>query len=311
VPVPEDPPVAPPRPAAGGHVAGAPPKRRWSIMRPHVPGASHPVIANFFGDRCPHLAAMLAYYALLSLVPFLFLALSLVGLTGRADEHSLAIRELRRALPGQPIDDLIAFVSSLRRNARTLGVVGAVGLVWSSLGLLSALESALNIVYQVPNRPFWRQKIVVAAMATSVLGALFAALAIAASLSTWLDTTHLPLLDRVGGELIVTVVTVVFSTGAAIGFLFVVYRYLPNTEVATREVWPGVAFAALVLQASFQLLPVYLRFASTLATLKAFGGIAVLLVWFYLMGNVLLLGAEINWWYGRGRHATPPEFTGP
>ena len=51
----------------------------------------------------------------------------------------------------------------------------------------------------------------------------------------------------------------------------------------------------------------------TVATLKALGGIVVLLVWFFLMGNILLLGAEINWWYGRGRHgalrngAEPPS----
>ena len=41
---------------------------------------THPVVGKFLRDRGPHLAAMVAYYALLSLVPFLFLAVSLLGL---------------------------------------------------------------------------------------------------------------------------------------------------------------------------------------------------------------------------------------
>jgi uncharacterized BrkB/YihY/UPF0761 family membrane protein len=53
---------------------------------------------------------------------------------------------------------------------------------------------------------------------------------------------------------------------------------------------------------SFAVLPVYLNVAETLPALKAFGGIVLLLTWLYLMGNIVMLGAELNWWFGRGRH---------
>ena len=49
------------------------------------------------------------------------------------------------------------------------------------------------------------------------------------------------------------------------------------------------------------MLPVYLNVAQTLPALKAFGGIVLLLTWLYLMGNIVMLGAEVNWWFGRGR----------
>ena len=52
---------------------------------------------------------------------------------------------------------------------------------------------------------------------------------------------------------------------------------------------------------SFSVLPLYLNFAEGLPALKAFGGIVLLLTWLYLMGNIVMLGAELNWWYGRGR----------
>jgi uncharacterized BrkB/YihY/UPF0761 family membrane protein len=40
-------------------------------------------------------------------------------------------------------------------------------------------------------------------------------------------------------------------------------------------------------------------------TLQAFGGLVLLLFWLYVMANILVLGAEINWWVARAR--TPAE----
>ena len=57
-------------------------------------------LAKFFRDRGPHLAAMIAYFALLSFVPLTFLALSLLGLTGRPDESSYLVTELKKVFPG-------------------------------------------------------------------------------------------------------------------------------------------------------------------------------------------------------------------
>ena len=52
---------------------------------------------------------------------------------------------------------------------------------------------------------------------------------------------------------------------------------------------------------SFQVLPVFVRATQGLVTLQAFGSLALLLVWIYVMANVLVLGAEVNWYLARGR----------
>ena len=58
----------------------------------------------------------------------------------------------------------------------------------------------------------------------------------------------------------------------------------------------------LLLQASFQILPLFVRLTTgELVSLQAFGGLALLLFWLYLMANILVLGAEVNWWHTRGR----------
>ena len=67
---------------------------------------------------------------------------------------------------------------------------------------------------------------------------------------------------------------------------------------------PGALIATALLQLTFELLPLYVRSVEGLPALKAFGGAAVLLVWLYLMGNVVLLGGAFTWWSARGRSAT-------
>ena len=66
------------------------------------------LVQKFFADRGTHLAAMIAYFALLAFVPLTFLALALLGLTGRADESSFLVKEIKHALPGTPIDRIMS-----------------------------------------------------------------------------------------------------------------------------------------------------------------------------------------------------------
>jgi uncharacterized BrkB/YihY/UPF0761 family membrane protein len=61
-------------------------------------------------------------------------------------------------------------------------------------------------------------------------------------------------------------------------------------------VLPGAVVAAVLLEASFQVLPLYVRFSGNVVALKAFGGPALLLVWLYVMANAIVFGAEVNWW---------------
>jgi membrane protein len=266
-------------------------------QRPHVLHR-HPIIRNFFADRCTHLAAMVAYYALLSLLPLLAIALALIGAFGRPDDGSTLIHELGRIFPGTSVDSLVQLVRGLQRNATALGVLGGASLVWTSLGFLSAMESALNIIYGVPNRPFVRQKLLVFALVGSGLALLLVSLVAATTAQTFLDEHASGLLKQPLWQI---ASALVISTSVTLLFTFTIYRLLPNTPVTAREVLWGTIAATVLLQASFAALPVYLNWAQTLPALKAFGGIVLLLTWLYLMGNIVMLGAEINWWYGRGR----------
>jgi membrane protein len=259
---------------------------------------------KFFADRGTHLAAMIAYFALLSFVPLTFLSLALLGLTGRADESSFLVKEVKRALPGAPITRIVDLVHVVQDNATALGIVGGAALVWTSLSLFSVLESAFNIVYGRPNRSFLRGKALAVTLMVGSLVTLFVAL-LAGSLGVAALQRYVPAFA--GSVVAAYVLSIAVSLLGVFVFLLSGYMFLTNADVTAREALPGAALAAVLLEATFQVLPFYQRYANLNPTLRAFGSPAILLVWFYVMANVIVFGAELNWWRARRSEQTLVE----
>jgi membrane protein len=254
------------------------------------------IFGKFFRDRGTHLAAMIAYYALLSFFPLVFLALALLGLTGRANEESFIVTELQRAFPGASVDDIVRAVRSVQENAATLGLVGGAFLLWASLSLFSVLESAFNIVYGRPNRSFLRGKALAVVFMLGSLVTLFAGL-LAGSLGFYVLKRFAP--GFIGNEYVATPLSVIVSALASFLFLFSAYYRLTNLKLEPREVLPGAIVATVGLQSTFQVLPVYLRLVNNVPAAQALGGPAILLVWLFVMSTVIVFGAEVNWWLAR------------
>jgi membrane protein len=253
---------------------------------------------KFFADRGTHLAAMIAYFALLSFVPLTFLSLSLLGLTGRADESSFLVKEIKLTLPGTPIDRIIDLVQTVQDNAAALGIVGGLFLLWTSLSLFSVLESTFNIVYERPNRSFLRGKVLASLLMIGSLVTLFVSL-LAGSLGAAALREYAP--GFVSNSTTAYVVSVAVSLLGVFVFLVSCYYFLTNEDLTLNEVLPGAILASVLLEATFQVLPLYQRYADLNPALRAFGAPAILLVWLYVMSNVIVFGAELNWWRTRRR----------
>jgi membrane protein len=251
---------------------------------------------KFFTDRGTHLAAMIAYFALLSFVPLTFLSLSLLGLTGRADESSFLVKEIKKTLPGTPIDQIISLVHTVQDNATALGIVGGAALLWTSLSLFSVLESAFNIVYGRPNRSFLHGKGLAVLLMVGSLVTLFVAL-LAGSLGVAALQQYAP--GFISNAVAAYTLSIGVSLVGVFAFLVSCYYVLTNEDLTVREVLPGSIFAAVLLEATFQVLPLYQRYADLNPGLRAFGAPAILLVWLYVMANVIVFGAELNWWRAR------------
>ncbi len=249
------------------------------------------VFDRFFAVRGTHLAAMVAYFALASFVPVIFLLLSLLGLLDQAGESSVLVGYLRDVFPAQPVNDIVSVVQTVQDNAASLTIVGGVGLLWSSLSLVSALESAFNLVYGVDNRGFLRGKTVAAVFTAGALTMLFLGLA-AGTFGYDLLRRYAP--EVIGSGVVALLLSLLASGLAAFVFCLFAYHRLTNAPVDLRDAVPGAILGAIVLPATLQGLPLFVFLAQGIVALQALGATFLLLVWLYVMANVIVFGAVLN-----------------
>ncbi len=261
--------------------------------------------SKFFADRGTHLAAMIAYFALLSFVPLIFLALALLGLGGRTTESSYFVEELQKVFPSASVSSIVSGVDKIRRNATSLGLIGGAFLLWSSLSLFSVLESAFNIVYDRPNRSFLHGKARATLFMLVGLVTLFVGLLVGGVGAHTLDRFAPGFLAN---TYVAHGVSVVVSSIAIFLFLIFAYRFLTNVDLTLVQVLPGAIVATVALEATFQVLPLFLGFSKHNVSAQVIGGPLLLLIWLYVMANVIVFGAEINWSRSRSpaQPAAPP-----
>jgi YihY family inner membrane protein len=219
------------------------------------------------------------------------------------------VEQLKFVLPAQGAGTIVRTAGALRRNSSSLGIVGAVGLLYSTTNFFSCIESALNIIYGVNNRHFLRQKrlvLVLMFLATVFFGIALTVVVVA-----------LPLLrraDRFAGtalHLNVTDYGISIVVSFVLAFLFFLgcYRFLPNVQgMRTSHCWRGAAMATVLFEASVHLLPAWISAQRGSVVLTAFAGALILLVWFYLMAFILLAGGVFNWWWVARRGGYPHEW---
>jgi YihY family inner membrane protein len=246
---------------------------------------------KFFADRGTHLAAMIAYFALLSFVPLLYLSLALLGTAHEPSGDSFFVRELQHAFPSTSLDSILDAIGRIRANATALGLLGGVFLLWSSLSLFSVLESAFNIVYDRPNRPFLRGKGLASLMMIFSLAFLYVGL-VTGSVGVGILRRYIGMSHN---EVVAYILALSASLLAVFVFLSSAYVVLTNAEITVREVLPGAVVASVALEATFQLLPAFVHLSKHNPVLQTLSGPAVLLVWLYVMANVIVFGAEVNW----------------
>jgi membrane protein len=261
---------------------------------------------RFFGERGTHLAAMVAYFALASFVPLIFLALSVLGFLNQADSSSALVAYLEDVFPDRSVESIVNVVDAVQRNATTLSVVGAVALLWSSLSLFSALESAFNILYGRPNRPFLRGKVLAVVYMSISLVVLFAGLTVG---TLGYDLLRRYASDVVTDRWVALGLTLLSSAAALFVFLLSAYYRLPNARLTRREVLPGAILGAIVLVGTLQALPLFVSLTTDVVALQALGTTFLLLIWLYVMANVIVFGAALNYVlaYGMTGRAVEPK----
>ncbi|HEU5195242.1 MAG TPA: YihY/virulence factor BrkB family protein [Methylomirabilota bacterium] len=275
----------------------AAPPSPWNLGGLSVRELARRVYNEITADEVLDRAASLAYYLVFALFPTLLFLTSLLGLLPLPNLMDRLFQYADHALPSDAASMLRRTFAEIQRNAHGgLLSAGALAALWASSSGMDSMISALNVAYDVQERrPWWKRRLI--ALALTVGFGLFILVALVLLVFGGqigaLVAAHLGL----GGVFTVAwnVASVLIVITCVLVGLAMVYYLAPDAKQHWWWVTPGSAVALLVwLGISFGLRFYVSHFTNYSATYGSIGGVILLILWLYLSGVVLLLGAEIN-----------------
>jgi YihY family inner membrane protein len=245
------------------------------------------VVKKFGDDRAGSLAALIAYYAFLSLFPLLLVFVTTVSLVARSNPAA------HEALVTSALDQFPVVGSELGRNVHALSgswwtvAVGTAVALWSGLAVVGATEEAMNQIWDQPRTsrpPFWRRKL----RALVVLGVFAVGLVVTAACGTLATAAGSGVGSRLGSLLMAFLV--------AAGLFAATFRVLTTARLSWRDVLPGAAVGgvAWILIQSFGVWLVDRQVRGSSDLYGTFGLVLGLVAWLYLTAQITVLAAEIN-----------------
>lgn len=249
------------------------------------------VVYKFADDQGNYLAALITYYAFLSLFPLLLMASSILGfvLQGNPDLQQSILESALGQFP--VIGEQLGKPGGLKGNTVAV-VIGAAGVLYGALGVAQATQNAMNIAWAVPRN---KRPNPIAVRIRSLL--LLASSGIAILLTTLLSAmgTNTRVLGFELGPWFGTLVGAL-SVGLHAAVFVLLFRLATTHKHSLKRAVPGAIFAAILWQVLQLIGSVYVSHIIDNATV-AYGTFAVVLgmiAWLYLGAMVVVFGVEIN-----------------
>ncbi len=255
-------------------------------------------------DKASRLAAALAYYTIFSLAPMLVIAIAVAGLIWQREAVQNSVMDQITGLVGAQGANFVAGLLEGAGNSRegvAATIIGIITLLFGALGVFNALHDALNTIWEVSEeetRGIWNsvRKVIVNRLLsfTMILGIgfmLLVSLVISAAISalgTWISGLF-PF-----QEFILQVINIIVSTGIITVFFALIFKVLPDGEVAWRDVWIGAFFTAVLFSIGKMLIGLYLGSSAVSSSFGAAGSLVLLLLWIYYSAQILFFGAEFT-----------------
>jgi len=251
------------------------------------------------------LGAALAYYSIFSIGPLILIAIAVAGFLFGQDavrgEVSTQVRGLLGDTGAQAVQSMLANADHPREGMFAT-LFGIVTLLFAAVGVVVQLKDALNTVWGVESKKggVWQ---FIGTYLVSLAGVLSLGFLLLVSLlvSTVLAAgsnylaPYLPetLLQLVSSAVSLGVITLLFA---------MMFKWLPDADVAWRDVWVGAVVTAVLFEIGKFAIGLYIGKQGLESTFGAAASLVVLLIWVYYSSQIVLLGAEFTRAYAR-RHA--------
>lgn len=255
-------------------------------------------------DKASRLAAALAYYTILSLPPLLIIIIAITGFFWDEEVVRTGVMDQMEGLVG---GEGRAFVSDLLTSASRPAtgiiatIVGIITLLFGALGAFNELHNALNTIWEVEEeeskgildtiKKTIFSRLLSFGMILGIGFLLLVSLVISAGLSAVQETVGnaIPV-----SEILLQIVNLVISIGVVTVLFALIFKFLPDAEIAWRDVWLGAFFTAVLFSLGKFLIGLYLGNSAVGSSFGAAGSLVLLLIWIYYSAQILFFGAEFT-----------------
>jgi membrane protein len=264
-------------------------------------------------DNVSRLSAALAYHTVFALAPLLIIAIAIAGLAfGQQDVQSYVLGQLARLLDERSLDLLRSMIMSMRDTGSNIvaTVIGVGTLIFGSSRVFNELQQSLNTIWGVEPEPeagiqfVLRKRLISFAMIMGIGFLLLLAFLFITFLTALKNILALPYLSY-----LIPVINFLFITLLAFLLFGLIYKVLPDVQIAWRDVAVGAGITAALFSLGQLLIGLYLVNSSFSSTYGAAGSFLVILIWIFYSAQILYFGAEFTevYAYMYGSRVRPAE----
>lgn len=286
-----------------------------SLPRRDIFGLLTQTVAEWNEDKVPRLGAALAFYTALSIAPLLVLSLRVAAVFfGEEAARGEIERQMQSMIGETGAEAIQAMLESANHpESGTIATVfSLITLIAGASGVFGQLQDSLNTIWEVTpkaGRGIWgmvQDRFLSVAMVMGVAFLLIVSLVVSAGLSfvagyasDWLE----------GYQIVSRTFDVLVSLAVFTGLFALIFKYVPDAEVAWRDVWLGAALTAVLFTLGKLAIGLYLGRSSLASSYGVAGSLIVLLVWVYYSAQIVFFGAEFTQVYANryGKRIVPSK----
>jgi membrane protein len=273
-------------------------KIRWADLRLLLEDS----FASWTKHNAPRMGAALAFYALLSLMPLLLVAISVGGLLfGAKAAQSGVMGEVQFVIGEQRARIVQALLEGAQNKAGGVvaTVLGTLTLMFGASGVLTELRDALNTIWDVPPRPMTKFQEITSLIkgrlwSVGLVLAVVFLLTASMLISTWISALGALASVLPSHEAVLHILNAGFSLVVVTALFGAIYKVVPDVPIEWPDVILGAGVTSLLFTLGNLILGLYLGKASFSSTYGAAASTIVLAMWVYYSSQVFFLGAEFT-----------------
>ncbi len=253
------------------------------------------MIGRYIEHDIGQIGGQLAYFALLSIFPFIIFINRLISILNFSYVRIADI--LIMVFPENIVEIIMRYIEYISESHKpNLLSVGIIMLIYSSSRIVRSMEKSINLAYEITEKRSFLKSIMRSMLFVVCLSVIIL-LMLAVTLVSRGMLERIFGIFNVGNSFVSSLLIVKWAAFAVIVFpaMSAIYYLMPNRKIKYVSTLPGAALAVAgfaLLSAGFG---IYVRYGLKYSLLYgSIGAVFLLLIWLYSAGIIIVMGAEFN-----------------